>query len=178
MKYTFEQGYPLLQNTPTVIQALSEELSDEWIHANEGPETWSFYDILGHLIHCEEADWLPRLEIILSDKKSKKFPAFDRNGHVEKCKGLSLDDLLLRFKSKRAFNLDKLRNLQLSEDAMFLKGIHPEFGPVTIDALLNAWVAHDLNHLAQMCRVLASQTKEAVGPWKAYMPILGDRNKG
>lgn len=175
MKYTFKQGYPLLKNTPTVVAALAEELSEEWIHANEGQGTWSFYDILGHLIHCEEADWLPRLEIILSDKKSKKFPPFDRFGHVEKCKGLSLEDLLLRFRSKRAFNLDALSKLKLTEEDMQLEGVHPEFGVVTVDELLNAWIAHDLNHIAQMCRVLASQTKEAVGPWKAYMPILGDK---
>lgn len=177
MKYTFEQGYPLLQNTPTVIQALAEELSDDWTNANEGPNTWSFYEILGHLIHCEEDDWLPRLEIILSDSKLKKFPAFDPNGYIDKCKGLNLDDLVLRFKSKRAYNLDKLCSLQLSEDAMHLKGVHPEFGPVAIDTLLNAWIAHDLNHIAQMCRVLAFQTKKAVGPWKSYMPILEDRKK-
>jgi hypothetical protein len=175
MKYTIKQGLPLLQNTPTVVQSLAEELNRDWTHSNEGPDTWSFYDILGHLIHCEEADWIPRLEIILSDNKNKRFTPLDRTAHINKTKGLSVDDLVLRFISKRADNLHKLQRHNLSEDAMFLEGTHPEFGGVTIEALLSAWVVHDLNHISQMCRVLAYQFKESVGPWKAYMPILDSK---
>ena len=93
MNLTFEQGLPILKNTPTALNALAEELGPEITNTNEGQNTWSFYDVVGHLIHCEETDWLPRLEIILGNKTSKKFDPFDRNGFVEKSKGLSFDEL-------------------------------------------------------------------------------------
>ncbi len=175
MNLTFEQGLPILKNTPTALNALAEELEPGIINQNEGDDTWSFYDVVGHLIHCEETDWLPRLEIILGNKTSKKFDPFDRNGFVEKSKGLSFEDLLIRFQSRRAHNLDKLRKIQLTATAKQKEGIHPEFVAVTASQLLCAWVVHDLNHLSQVSRVLAHQWKTSVGPWQAYMPILGDR---
>jgi hypothetical protein len=175
MNYTFGQGLPILMNTPTAIRSLAEELGDNVTHASEGPDTWSFYEILGHLIHCEESDWMPRLQIILSKTGSKKFSPFDRLGFVEKCKGISLEDLLIRFTSRRAHNLNRLRKIQLTQTALESTGIHPKFGPVTASQLLCAWVAHDLNHLSQMSRVLAHQWKDSVGPWKEFMPILEER---
>ncbi len=109
MSLTFEQGLPILKNTPTALNALAEELGPEITSANEGENTWSFYDVVGHLIHCEETDWLPRLEIILGNTSNKKFEPFDRYGFIDKSKGLSFEDLLIRFQSRRAHNLDKLR---------------------------------------------------------------------
>jgi len=175
MSLTFEQGLPILKNTPTALNALAEELGPEITSANEGENTWSFYDVVGHLIHCEETDWLPRLEIILGNTSNKKFEPFDRYGFIDKSKGLSFEDLLIRFQSRRAHNLDKLKKIQLTATALQKEGIHPEFGPVTASQLLCAWVAHDLSHLSQISRVLANQWKTSVGPWKAYMTILADR---
>ena len=174
MSLTFEQGLPILKNTPTALNALAEELGPEITSANEGENTWSFYDVVGHLIHCEETDWLPRLEIILGNTSNKKFEPFDRYGFIDKSKGLSFEDLLIRFQSRRAHNLDKLRKIQLTATALQKEGIHPEFGEVTLRQLLATWVAHDLSHIAQISRVLAKQYKKESGPWAKYLPILGN----
>ncbi|MFT5725282.1 MAG: hypothetical protein ACI9JN_002406 [Bacteroidia bacterium] len=177
MEYTLEHVIPLLQNTPTVIRSMAEELDETWTRATEGPKTWSLFDIVGHLIHCEEDDWIPRLQIILGNGESKKFKKLDRFAHIEKSKGFTIDDLLIRFVSRRAANLETLRNLNLTPDKLAMKGVHPTFGIVTAAELLSAWVVHDLDHIAQMSRVLAHQFRNTVGPWKAYMPILGEHDK-
>ena len=176
MTLTFEQGLPILKNTPTALMAMAEELGDDITMSNEGRNTWSFYDVVGHLVHCEESDWMPRLRLILGSKKLRKFEPFDRYAFVEKSKGLSMEDLLFRFQSRRASNLEKLRKIQLTQTALSLTAIHPEFGTVNASQLLCAWVVHDLNHLAQVSRVLAHQWKTSVGPWEAYMPILSERD--
>jgi uncharacterized damage-inducible protein DinB len=142
---------------------------------NEGGETWNPYDIIGHFIHCEKTDWLSRMEIILSEKPDKTFEPFDRFAHFEISKGKSLDQLLEEFALLRQKSIEFLTSKQLTENELVSKGIHPAFGEVTLSQLLSTWVVHDLNHLAQIARVMAFQYKSEVGPWNAYLGILKNR---
>jgi uncharacterized damage-inducible protein DinB len=153
------------------------DLPDAWVRGNEGPDTWSAFDILGHLIHGEETDWVPRARIILEHGESRAFEPFDRFAQFEKSAGKSLTELLEQFESLRKQNLDALDRLTITTDQLALRGMHPELGSVTLGQLLATWVAHDLSHVAQATRVLCKQYSEAVGPWKQYLPILldGDR---
>lgn len=172
MKFTVNQGLEVLHQTPATLQSMLGHLSDEWIFSNEDGDSWSPYDIVGHLIHGEKTDWIPRLKIILSDNQDKTFQPFDRFAQFENSKGKSLTQLLDEFKNLRQQNLGHLSQLDLNESQLKQKGIHPELGPVTASELLACWVTHDLSHLAQISRVLAKQYKTEVGPWTAYIPIL------
>lgn len=137
----------------------------------KGPETWSPYDILGHLIHGERTDWMERIDIILN-RDDKHFTPFDRFAQFTENKGKSLNDLLTEFKELRESNLKKLKALNLSETELMQKGIHPVFGEVTLKQLLSTNVVHDLSHIAQICRVMTKQYKNETGPWIEYLPIL------
>ncbi len=172
MKFAVNQGLEILEQTPTTLQSMLGHLSDDWIFSNEGGDSWSPYDIVGHLIHGEKTDWMPRLELILSESADKTFEAFDRFAQFENSKGKTLAQLLDEFKTLRQQNLDHLTQLDLSESQLNQKGIHPELGPVTASELLACWVTHDLSHLAQISRVMAKQYRTEVGPWTAYLPIL------
>jgi hypothetical protein len=147
-------------------------LSDEWTSTNEGSNTWSAYDVIGHLIHGELTDWIPRAELILSGSGSKRFTPFDRFAQFEASKGKSLADLLKSFEELRQKNIRYLRDRNISDQDLEKKGIHPEFGDVTLSQLLATWVVHDLNHIAQISRVMAKQYKEAVGPWTVFLRVL------
>jgi hypothetical protein len=142
------------------------------IRATEGPDTWSPFDVVGHLIHGEKTDWIPRLEIILADDGPHNFLPFDRTAMFKECQGKSLDDLLEEFMSLRASNVGRLKAASLTVRDFQKTGNHPEFGEVTLAQLLSAWAAHDLDHISQIARVLAKQHYEAVGPWVAYLRIL------
>ena len=172
MKFSLEDAIPLLERTPSVLETQLKGLPEIWIHCNEGPGTWSAFNVLGHLIHGEKSDWITRLEIILSDGEDKTFAPFDRFAMLEESKGKSIDQLLSEFKLIRLHNIGVLKSKNLSENDYSKKGIHPVFGEVTLSQLLSCWVAHDLNHLAQINRVMAKQYTEEVGPWIEFLRIL------
>ncbi len=172
MNFTIEKSLDILERTPVVLDILLRNISADWTHPNEGPDTWSVYDIIGHLIHGEKTDWIPRMEIILSENENKAFIPFDRFAQFTNSKGKLLTQLLEEFKELRAKNIDKLLSQNIDMAKLEEKGIHPAFGEVTLAQLLAAWVVHDLNHIAQVSRVIAKQYKEAAGPWVEYLKIL------
>jgi uncharacterized damage-inducible protein DinB len=172
MQFNLGKSMEILKQTPETFISLLSGLSEDWTYSNEGPDTWSPYDVMGHLIHGEETDWIQRLNIILGDTEDKTFEPFDRFTQFENSKGKALCDLLEEFAGLRKKNLDYLSSLDLSEDQFGLKGMHPELGEVTLGQLLATQVTHDLGHIAQITRVMAKQYKEDVGPWEAYIPVF------
>lgn len=172
--FVLTDAIELLSRTPSVLQAWLAGLSEVWSAATEGPETWSPYDIVGHFIHGEKADWIPRARHILSDESAIPFEPFDRFAQFSDSKGMSLDLLLEEFATLRRLNVDELADFKLGDAELELKGEHPEFAAVTLRQLLAAWVAHDLSHLAQIARVMGRRYKEDAGPWSQYLPILND----
>ncbi|WP_422106796.1 DinB family protein [Winogradskyella sp.] len=172
MRYQFTEALEVLEQTPKTLKSLLGQLSEPWLYNNEGDGTWSPYDIVGHLIHGEKTDWIPRLKIILSTSTNKTFTPFDRFAQFEASKGKSITQLLDEFETLRQDNLAVLKSLHLSESQLALTGLHPDFGEVTASQLLATWVTHDLAHMAQIGRVMAKQYKVEVGPWAAYIPIL------
>lgn len=172
MKYQLEQAIPILDRTPDVLRTLLLGLPDEWIFQNEGGDSWSPYDVVGHLIHGEKTDWMQRIAIILRQGDEKTFTPFDRFAQFEESKGKTLYDLLDEFKRLREINMIGLRALNLTEKQLEQRGIHPELGDVTLSQLLSAWVVHDLGHINQISRVMAKQYKDQVGPWTEYLTVL------
>lgn len=172
IEFSIERSLAILERTPFVIEMLLRDLPAEWTTNNEGEATWSPYDIVGHLIHGEQTDWIPRIKIILSDSTDRTFEPFDRFAQFEASKGKSLSELMVEFKLRRKANLEILRSLSLSEEHLMKTGIHPAFGSVTLKQLLATWTAHDLNHIGQIVRVMAKQYSEEVGPWREYLGIL------
>lgn len=172
MNFTVEKSIEILERTPAVLDTLLQNLSDGWTSANEGENTWSVYDIIGHYIHGEKTDWIPRANIILSEKTDKAFVPFDRFAQFRDSQGKSLAELLEEFKLLRKKNIEELQSMRLTDKKILLKGIHPFFGEVTLSQLLAAWVVHDLNHIGQISRVMAKHYKEDVGPWTEYLKIL------
>jgi hypothetical protein len=165
-------GTAVLERTPHTLRAMLAGLPAAWIGATEGPDTWSPYDVVGHLIHGERADWIPRARIILAQGPDRRLTPYDRFAQFEESRGKSLDALLDEFARLRAENLVTLAGWRLTDAQLALEGQHPEFGRVTLSQLLATWVAHDLGHVAQVARVMAKQYREAVGPWRAYLPVL------
>lgn len=172
MQLNLNKSLEILERTPAVIEVLLSGLSEEWVNCNEGPQTWSPFDIVGHLIHGEKTDWIPRMEIILSDNADKTFEPFDRFAQFQESRGKTLPELLDEFKAIRKANIERLRSKNLSKNDLEREGIHPAFGRVSLKQLLSTWVVHDLNHIAQISRVMAKQYAEEVGPWKEYLRIL------
>lgn len=171
MNFDILKSIEVLSRTPDVLEKLLSGLSDEWLYTNEGGESWSPYDIAGHLVHGEKTDWPERTQIILY-AEDKHFRPFDRTAMFEESKGKSINDLLSEFRTLRLKNIEELKSYKLDDDKLNLKGIHPSFGDVTLSQLLSTWVVHDLSHIAQISRVMAKQYKEAAGPWIEYIPIL------
>lgn len=172
MEFDLEQGVAVLTRTPDTLRSMLAGLGAQWTDATEGPETWSPYVIVGHLIHGERTDWIPRAHIILAQGPNRHFTPYDRFAQFRESHGKSLVDLLDEFGRLRAENLATLVGWRISEAQLALQGEHPEFGAVTLRQLLSTWVAHDLGHIAQAARVMAKQYREAVGPWRAYLPVL------
>ncbi len=172
MEFSIAKSLEILEHTPAVLKSMLQHLSPEWTSVNEGPGTWSVYDVIGHLIHGEKTDWMPRAMIILSDKADKSFEPFDRFAQMQQDKAASLSQLLEEFSNLRKMNIEKLKEQNIGKNALKEKGIHPAFAEVTLSQLLATWTVHDLNHIAQISRVIAKQYKEAVGPWTAYLKIL------
>jgi uncharacterized damage-inducible protein DinB len=175
--FDLHTGMEILRRTPGAVRAWLAGLPEDWVRKNEGPETWSPFDVVGHLAHGERTDWIPRAEQILAGEGGKPFPPFDRFAQLEESVGKSLGDLLDEFEALRAENLEKLEGFQLTEEDLGRTGTHPEFGTVTLRQLLATWVTHDLTHMAQIARVMASQHREEVGPWKAYLSVLQRRQR-
>ena len=173
MRYNIEQSLEILSRTPDSLHALLSGLSPEWTQQNEGPETWSPFDVIGHLIHGEKTDWIPRAKIILGEG-DKNFVPFDRFAMFEASKGKNLEQLLTEFKELRKQNIAELKKLNISESDLEKTGIHPVFGAITLRNLLSTWVTHDLNHIYQIVRVMAKHYKEEVGPWPPWIRILNE----
>lgn len=177
MKFDLNQAISVLEKTPNVLKQLLDNLSQEWTHKNEGVDTWSPYDVIGHLVHGEKTDWMPRLEIVLSDSEEKTFEPYDRFAQFEMSKGKSIGDLLDEFEVLRKQNLRTLKSKFLASKDLTKEGIHPELGPVTLHQMLSAWVVHDLGHIAQVSRVMAKQYKDEIGPWTQYLTIVNHTPK-
>lgn len=172
MNFDLDQAISVLERTPKVLSELLLGLDEVWTLPNEGQDSWSPFDVIGHLLHGEATDWLPRIKLIMSDKVDKTFEPFDRFAQKESSKGKKLDDLLEAFREFRARNLQELKSLNLNESDLDRQGIHPSLGPVVLRQVLATWVAHDLGHIVQISRVMAKQYKEEVGPWTQYLKVL------
>lgn len=172
MTHDLEQTIALLTRTPAALDALLRDLPDAWTSRNEGDGTWSAFDIMGHLIHGERTDWMPRTRLILQFGDARPFETFDRLGHVNESRGKTLSRLLDEFARLRDDNLRELRALNLQPSDLERRGRHPALGPVTLSQLLATWPAHDLSHLHQLSRVMAHQVRGTVGPWTAFLGVM------
>ncbi len=172
MKYSFEGAAEILERTPAVLNTLLRNIDNGWVMSNEGPDTFSPYDVVGHLIHGEKTDWVPRAKIILEFGVSKPFTPWDRFAQYEASKGKTLQQLLDEFEAVRKENMAWFRSTNISEADLEKKGIHPVLGAITLRNLLSTWVVHDLTHIAQVTRVMAKQYKEEMGPWPEFFRIL------
>lgn len=162
----------VLERTPPAVSALLGDLPDAWTKATDGPGAWSAYDVVGHLIHGEKTDWMPRLEIILQYGAQRPFEPFDREAQFRQDRSVPLNSMLQEFASLRRGNLDRLHRLNLQPDQLDLAGLHPALGRVTLRQLLATWTAHDLGHLVQISRTMARRLKPEVGPWTEYMSVM------
>jgi hypothetical protein len=172
MEHNLAHTVALLARTPAALNALLRDLPETWTMRNEGENTWSAFDIVGHLIHGERTDWMPRARMILQFGETKAFEPFDRWGQERESQSKSLGQLLDEFAHLRADGLDELRGLNLRQEDLERRGRHPALGAVTLSELLATWAAHDLTHVHQISRVMAHQYREAVGPWSAYLGVL------
>jgi hypothetical protein len=172
MDFDLTSGISVLERTPHTLRAMLGGLPSPWTDATEGPETWSPYDIVGHLIHGERTDWIARARLILEQGPDRRFEPYDRFAQSRESQGKSLAHLLDEFARLRADNLATLTGWRLTDAELSLEGEHPAFGAVTLRQLLATWVAHDLSHIAQIARVMAKQYRDAIGPWRAYLPIM------
>jgi hypothetical protein len=172
MEQPLQQTIALLARTPATLDTFLRELPDSFTHQNEGGDTWSAYDVVGHIVYAERTDWMPRVKMILEFGETRAFEKFDRLGQVKESRGKSLTQLLDEFVHVRAENLNELRALNLRKEDLNRRGQHPSLGVVTLSQLLATWAAHDLTHLHQLSRIMAHQYREAVGPWSAYLGVL------
>jgi hypothetical protein len=172
MEQNLLQTTSLLARTPAALNALLRDLPDAWTRSGEGEDTWTVFDVIGHLAHCERVDWMPCAKMILQSGESRTFAPLDRTAHSQQAQGKSLDQLLDEFAHLRSENLVELRRLNLQPQQLELRGQHPAFGAVTLSQLLATWATHDLTHLHQISRIMAHQYQAAVGPWSAYLGVL------
>jgi uncharacterized damage-inducible protein DinB len=169
--FTLEDGKAVLRHTPEVLRSMLPALPPAWLDADEGPGTWSPWMVMGHLLHIEESDWMDRVELILDHDDVREFEPIDREAGFTRFAGLDIDDLVARFGATRRANLEAL-DASVTEVLLERTARHPDFGPVTLRQLLAAWVVHDLNHLGQIVKTMAKQYRDAVGPWREYLPII------
>jgi hypothetical protein len=177
MNFDLALSVEILRRTPATLRALLGGLDDAWVRATEGPETFSPFDVVGHLIDGEETDWIPRARIILARDPKLRFEPYDRFRHYARNADRSLPSLLDEFAQLRAANLELVASWKLTARELDLPGEHPSLGAVTLRQLLAAWVAHDLGHIAQTARVMAKQYRDEVGPWVPYLPVLTDHER-
>ena len=172
MEFDLQQTVALLTRTPSALNALLRDQPDSWTRSNEGGKTWSPFDIVGHLIHGERADWMPRARVILEYGEARPFDPFDRMAQERESQGKSLGELLDEFSHVRAANIDSLKALNLQPADFDRRGRHPALGSCTLSQLLATWVVHDLTHLHQLSRVMAYQYRDTVGPWSVYLGVM------
>ena len=172
MQFDLNDAIVHLRRTPMVLKHLLGTLPDEWVRSNYGPETFSPFDVVGHLIHGEKTDWIPRLRHILAQGDAKPFEPFDRYAQYKDSQGKSMADLLDEFSALRAASIVALESHDLKHADFARKGMHPALGPVTLGNLLATWVVHDLHHIAQCCKGMAYQYRDEVGAWRAYIGII------
>ena len=172
MHFDLSTGIAVLERTPHTLHSMLAGLPTAWTDATEGPDTWSPFDIVGHLVQGERADWIPRARIILEQGADRRFTPFDRTAMFRESQGKTLAQLLDEFAHLRTGSITTLASWRLTDAQLALEGEHPAFGPVTLRQLLSTWVTHDLGHIAQIARVMAKQYREAIGPWRAYLPIV------
>jgi DinB superfamily len=171
MEHHLQHSIALLSRTPAALDALLRDLPETWTLRNEGEDTWSACDVLGHLIHCERADWMPRAKMILEHGETRTFDPFDREGFAHESPNMPLGQRLDEFARLRSTNLDQMRAWNLQPQDLERRGQHPALGTVTLSELLATWAAHDLTHLHQIARVMAYQYREPVGPWNEFMGV-------
>lgn len=172
---SFAAATDLLARTPATLEVLLAGLEPRWLDANEGPGTYSARDVVGHLIHGEDTDWIPRLEHLLAHGAARPFAPFDREGMRGKHDSAGIEELLAHFARRRRESLARLAELRLGPDDRTRPGLHPALGPVVLSQLIATWVVHDLAHLSQITRVLAKARADEIGPWRAYFRVLDDR---
>ena len=172
MAHNLSETIALLERTPAALNALLRDLPESWTNRNEGESTFTIPDVIGHLIHADKANWMPRARRILEHGESKPFESFDRRGHAEECRDKSLPQLLHEFASIRAGCLDELRALDLQPAQLDQRGNHPSLGTVTLSELLATWAAHDLTHVHQISRIMALSYRDEVGPFAAFLGVL------
>lgn len=171
-KFDLEDSIKILERMPDVLRTLLSGLPESWIRTNEGGDSWSAFDIVGHLAHGEKTDWITRAKTILEHGKEKPFVPFDRFAQFRDSEGKSLNELLEEFRNLRNENIETLKGLNLTGEDFKREGIHPELGTVTLEQLLATWVVHDLGHLRQISRILAKNYKEEIGAWEKYLPVV------
>ena len=172
MQYNLTLAMQVLERTPGVLRALLSGLDEKWLHSNYGEDTFSPFDVIGHLITGERADWLNRTHMILEHGVERTFEPYDRYAQFEQSAGRSIEQLLDEFEALRMANLATLSDLGITNEQLARTGMHPKLGEVTLENLLATWVAHDLNHIAQIAKCMATQYSDAVGPWKQYLGVL------
>lgn len=177
MDFELTSALAVLERTPGALRTLLEGLDDEWTRADEGPDTFSPFDVVGHLIDAEETNWVPRARVILARDPAVGLPGFDRFRHRERNRTRDLASLLDEFASLRGANLELVRSWHLTPELLALTSDHPDLGRVALRQLLATWVVHDLGHLAQVSRVMAKQYRDAIGPWADYLPVVTDRQR-
>lgn len=171
MDFSLQLGKEVLGRTPDALRAMLSALSDDWTTNDEGPGSWSPYQVVGHLAHIEDSDWIDRTRVILEHGTNRVFDPVDREAGFVRFKGMTLDDLLARFAATRTSNLETLDAL-VGEEDLQRRGVHATFGEVTLGQLLATWVVHDLNHMDQIVKTMAKQYTHAIGPWRAFLGII------
>jgi len=172
MNYQFDDAEAVLRRTPSVLDAMLRDLPGVWTSAAEGPGTWTPFDVVGHLIHADRTNWIPRARHLLAQGEVAPFPPFDREAMFSASRGKEIGELLDTFHDVRRQSLGHLEALRLTDADLARTGRHPEFGVVTLGQLLSTWAVHDFTHLSQIVRVMAHQYEDAVGPWRAYLSVL------
>jgi len=174
VEFSLATGRAVLSRTPGTLRALLSDLPDEWTMSDEGPDTWSPYQVLGHMTHIEEVDWMDRTLLILAQREPRTFEPVDREAGFTRFAGWSMIEIMERFDSLRSVNLQRL-DATVNASDLHLSGVHPTFGEVSLSQLLATWVVHDLNHLDQIAKTMAKQYTDAIGPWRAFLPIIDAR---
>lgn len=177
MNFQLDEVIAVLERTPGTLRTLLSGLSAAWLRGTEGADSWSAYHIVGHLIHGEKTDWIPRTKMILEHGESQTFVPFDRTWMLHLPQDRPLPEMLDEFAALRSNNVTILKGLRLDAQQVKKTGRHPDFGAVTLEQLLATWVVHDLGHLSQIARVMAKQYTVEVGPWRQYLPVLDTRLK-
>jgi hypothetical protein len=171
VEFAIESAREILRRTPDTLRALVSDLPEQWLHGREAVDAWSPYQVCGHLLHIEECDWIDRTRVILEHGTTRVFEPVDREAGFARFAGRPSSDLLDRFARQRRVNLEELGKL-VTSDELERRGVHPDFGEVTLAQLLATWVVHDLNHLNQIVKTMAKEYTDVVGPWRAFLPIL------